>query len=129
MEISKDFKKWLDQYGRDNSQRKTVQERVYMVDSGDELFDGNHLSDVILIAQKLLTKYGDVFYDEHWTGYEDMDPSLVWDKKESDEEYELRISELHEEYLKEKEKLRKDKERAKLEAEMRTLQAKIAKLK
>lgn len=120
MEISKDFKKWLDAYGKNRSARRNLEKRTYLI--SDDLFDGKSLSDVILTAQRLLESYGDVVY-------EDMEPCLVWWEPESDEGYNLRISDLHEKYLKEKEKLRKDEERAKLESEMKALQEKINNLK
>lgn len=129
MEISRNFRKWLDANGKNRSGRKTNVERIYLRHAGDETFDGENLSSIIRICQNLIAKYGDVEYHEHWTGYEDMEPSLCWNEQETDEQYALRISRLHEEYLKEKEKLRKDEERAKLEAEMKALQEKINKLK
>ena len=129
IEISRNFKNWLDSYGRNRSEKRVFEKRIYLRDEGEETFDGENLTDVIRICQNLIAKYGDVVYDEHWTGYEDMEPSLCWNEQETDEQYALRISDLHEEYLKEKEKLRKDEERAKLEAEMKALQEKINKLK
>lgn len=129
MEISKDFKKWLDAYGRNRSEKRVFEKRIYLRDKGEETFDGEKLTDVIRICQNLIAKYGDVVYDEHWIGYEDMEPSLVWDEKETEKEYEKRIQDLHKDYLQEKEQLRKDEERAKLEAEMKALQEKINKLK
>lgn len=127
MEISKEFKKWLDAAGMNRSLRRNVDKVVEIEEK--HLFNGELLSDVILIAQKLMVEHGDVTYSELWTGYEDMVPSLVWNEEESYEDYELRISDLHIKYLKEKEKLKKDEERTKLEAEMKALQEKIAKLK
>lgn len=127
MEFSKDFKKWLDSYRQNRSEKKVFEKRIYL--RGEETFDGESLTDVIRICQSLVAKYGDVVYSEYWAGYEDMEPSLVWNEEETDEEYEKRIQDLHKDYLQEKEQLRKDEERAKLEAEMKALQDKIDKLK
>lgn len=127
MEISKDFKKWLDSYGQNRSERNTLQKREYI--GSDNLFDGLPLSEVILSAQALMAEYGDVTYEEHWIGYEDMAPSLVWYAEETDEEYSARIEELHKAYLKQCTEEKKRKEREKIEEEMKALQNKLNALK
>jgi hypothetical protein len=127
MEISKDFKEWLSQYGHDYSERNTVERREYI--SSTNLFDGKTLSEVILSAKALMAEYGDVTYEEHWTGYEDMSPSLVWYAEETDEEYSDRIEGLHNTYLKQCAEEKKRKEREKLEEEMKAIQNKLNALK
>lgn len=127
MEISKEFKDWLDARGKNRSERKTVDKVVAIEDK--YLFNGELLSDVILIAQKLMTEYGDVVYYEHWTGYEDMYPSLTWDAEESDEEYDYRLTILKHTFEKEQLDFQKNAEREKLEKEMKALQQKLDKLK
>lgn len=127
MEISKDFRKWLDAYGNNRSSRLTLARREYLGEG--QLFNGQLLSDVILIAQKLMTEYGDVTYEEHWSGYEDMSPTLTWHVVETDEEYNNRIKEMHGYFLAEKEGERKRKEREKIEEELQALQKKLNSLK
>ena len=83
------------------------------------------MSDVILITQKLMTEYGDVTYEEHWTGYEDMSPSVVWWEEESDEDYEERIKELHKKFLAERQEAKKQQERDKIEEEISLLKSKL----
>lgn len=126
MEISKEFKKWLDSCGKNLSERKSLPKREYI--PGDELFNGRLLSEVIVIAKQLLEKYGDVLYEEHWTGYEDMSPSLVWHEQETSEEHELRISDLHEQFLRERAEEKKREQREKLKLEIKALQDKLKEL-
>ena len=107
MGISRNFKKWLDSYRQNRSEKRVFEKRIYLRDEGEETFDEESLTDVIRICQSLIAKYGDVVYSEHWVGSEDMEPSLVWNEEETDEEYEKRIQDLHKDYLQEKEQLRK----------------------
>ena len=102
MEISRKFKNWLDQYGQDRSERKSLQKMEYIESSS-----GMSLSEIVEYVGVLKEKYGDVVYDEHWTGYEDMSPSVVWLEEESDEDYEERIEELHEKFLSERQEAKK----------------------
>lgn len=127
MEISKEFKQWLDAYGKDRSERKTVNKVVAIEDK--HLFNGELLSDVILIAQKLMTEYGDVEYYEHWFDYETMQPSLTWNAEESDEEYDYRLTILKHTFEREQLDSQKNAERERLEKEMKALQQKLDKLK
>ena len=126
MEISKEFKKWLDSCGKNLSELKSLPKREYI--SADELFDGRLLSEVIVISKQLLEKYGDVVYEEHWTGYEDMFPTLLWHEQETEEEYELRISDLYEQFLEERTEEKKCEQREKLKLEIKALQDKLKEL-
>ena len=126
MEISKEFKKWLDSRGKNLSELKSFPKRQYI--SCDELFDGRLLSEVIAISKQLLEKYGDVLYEEHWTGYEDMFPSLLWHEQETEEEYDLRISDLYEQFLKERTEEKKREQREKLKLEIKAMQDKLKEL-
>ena len=126
MEISKEFKKWLDSYGENLSELKSLPKREYI--SVDELFNGRLLSEVIVISKQLLEKYGDVVYEEHWTGYEDMFPSLFWHEQETGEEYELRISDLHEQFLEKRAEDEERKQREKLKLEIKAMQDKLNEL-
>lgn len=126
MEISKEFKKWLDSCGKNRSELKALPKRQYLF--GDEIFNGRLLSEVIAISKQLLEKYGDVLYEEHWTGYEDMFPSLLWHEQETEEEYDLRISDLYEQFLKERTEEKKREQREKLKLEIKAMQDKLKEL-
>ena len=120
MEISRKFKNWLDRYGQNRSERKYFQKREYI-----ESLSGMSLLEIVEYVGVLKVKYGDVVYDEHWTGYEDMSPSVVWWEEESDEDYDERIKELHKKFLAERQEVKKQQERGKIEEEIYLLKSRL----
>lgn len=96
------------------------------VDANTERLYGS-LDDAILYLSEVREQYRGfaISLDEHWTGYEDMEMTLVYQREETDQEFAHRLRAEEDVRLRAQEKQRKDAERAAILKQIEGLKAKL----
>jgi hypothetical protein len=105
------------------AERKKVEVRIDV--DRDRLYGG--IDDAIKYLQEIKEQYRgtNIGLDEHWTGYEDMDMTLLYSRDETDEEMAARLAEVaRQEQLAKQQKKRDEQRKADL-MELQRLQRKL----